>query len=315
MEDVAKPVHGILIEEGLLTLAGFEIEKTHMAKENETTEKFPLDFDPYSSPNVVAMMRNMNYFPRMGLGRSKRGPKSFPKLSMAIPLFGLGYEPTDEDMLEIEVGKMAKAKGLPYQPKSMRPYTPTWNGKFVKAGETFRYCGFLKPRYDPLTNEKVLGFELFFDCKIEEQKEEKKESHYTPEDWANHMDPGIMRTLLGDFVININKKDDGDNDIPSIWAPTTARSNKEAYEHIFEQLEDIVKDIDIELVDHLPIGEDARSGETVDSKLVNPFSIEGFIERQVVDLEFENSFSIEGNMESWIDKFARVFNKEEIVEK
>lgn len=56
----------------------------------------------------------------------------------------------------------------------MRPYTPTLNGKFVKAGETFRYYGFLEPRYDPLTNEKILGFELFFDCKIEEQKEEKR---------------------------------------------------------------------------------------------------------------------------------------------
>lgn len=91
-----------------------------MVEEKETKEKFPLDFDPYSSPNVFAMMRNMNNFPGIGLGRSKRGPKSFPKLSMAIPPFGLGYEPTNEDMLEIEVEKMAKNKAkaevLPYQP-------------------------------------------------------------------------------------------------------------------------------------------------------------------------------------------------------
>lgn len=128
------------------------------------------------------------------------------------------------------------------------------------------------------------------------------------------MDPRVMRTLLGDSVFNINKKDDGDNDIPPIWAPTTAIGNKEAYEHIFEELEDTVRDIDMELVNQLPIEEDTRSGEMLDSELVNPFSIEGFIERQVVDFEFENSLSIEGNMESWMDRFAQVFNKEEVIE-
>ena len=61
----------------------------------------------------------------------------------ATPPFGLGYDPTDDDLLEMEVRKMArakaKAKGLPCPPEPLKPYTPTLNEKFVKAGESQRY--------------------------------------------------------------------------------------------------------------------------------------------------------------------------------
>ena len=61
----------------------------------------------------------------------------------ATPPFELGYEPTDDDLLEIEVRKMAqgkaKVKGLPSPPEPLKPYTPSLNGKFVKAGESQRY--------------------------------------------------------------------------------------------------------------------------------------------------------------------------------
>ena len=57
----------------------------------------------------------------------------------ATPPFGLGYKPIDDDLLEMEVGKIArakaKAKGLPCPLKPLKPYTLTLNGKFVKAGE------------------------------------------------------------------------------------------------------------------------------------------------------------------------------------
>ena len=49
----------------------------------------------------------------------------------ATPPFGLGYKPTDDDLLEMEVRRMArakaKAKGLPCPPEPLKPYTPTLN--------------------------------------------------------------------------------------------------------------------------------------------------------------------------------------------
>ena len=47
----------------------------------------------------------------------------------ATPPFGLGYKPTNDDLLEMEVRKMAqakaKAKGLPCPLEPIKPYTPT----------------------------------------------------------------------------------------------------------------------------------------------------------------------------------------------
>ena len=58
----------------------------------------------------------------------------------------------------------AKAKGLPCPLKPLKPYTPTLNRKFVKAGDRQRYWGFSESRYDPKLRTMVPRFELFFDC-------------------------------------------------------------------------------------------------------------------------------------------------------
>ena len=42
-----------------------------------------------------------------------------------------------------------KQKGLPYPSEPLKPYTPTLNGKFVKARDSQCYWGFLELRYDP----------------------------------------------------------------------------------------------------------------------------------------------------------------------
>ena len=61
----------------------------------------------------------------------------------ATPPFGLGYKPTDDDLLEMEVRRMARAKaktkGLPCPLEPFKPYTSTLNGKFVKAGDS-QHC-------------------------------------------------------------------------------------------------------------------------------------------------------------------------------
>ena len=103
-----------------------------------------MDFAPYGNNNVVAMMRRMNYLLGMNLGRTMKKPTVQDlAIPTTTPPFGLGYKPTDDDLLEIKVRKMvrakAKAKGLPCPLEPLKPYTPTLNGKFVKAGESQLY--------------------------------------------------------------------------------------------------------------------------------------------------------------------------------
>ena len=60
---------------------------------------------------------------------------------------------------------------LPSPPKPLKPYTPTLNGNFIKAGDYQLYCVFLEPRYDLKLKKVLLGFELFFNCDIRFPKE------------------------------------------------------------------------------------------------------------------------------------------------
>ena len=166
---VPKPIFGIDFEKEPLTL-----------RKEEEMEKIPMDFAPYGNYNVVAMMRKMNYLPGMNLRRTvKKSTIQVLMIPTATPLFKLGYKPTDNDLLEMEVRKMArakaKAKGLPCPPEPLNPYTPTLNGKFVKAGESQRYWGFLKLRFDPVTKTMVPGFKILLDCNnsvLEPKKED-----------------------------------------------------------------------------------------------------------------------------------------------
>ena len=70
-----------------------------------------MDFSPYSNNNVVAMMRRMNYLPEMNLGKTRKKPTiQVPMIPTATPPFRLGYKPTDDDLLDMEMRKMAQAK-------------------------------------------------------------------------------------------------------------------------------------------------------------------------------------------------------------
>ena len=115
------------------------------------------------------MMRRMNYLPRMNLGRTVKKPiVQVSTIPTSTPPFGLGYRPIDDDLIEMEVRKMAwtkaKAKGLPCPPKPLKPYTPTLNWKFVKFGESQCYWGFRELRFDPVTRTMLPGFEILLDC-------------------------------------------------------------------------------------------------------------------------------------------------------
>ena len=129
----------------------------------------------------------------------------------ATPPFGLGYKPTDEDLLEMEVRRMAQAKakvkGLRCPPKPLKPYTPTLNGKFVKSGESQHYWGFPEPRFDPVTRIMVLGFEVLLDCNNKVLELKKEDTTWVPIDSVDHMDPDAMATLLGDPICNIEEEE------------------------------------------------------------------------------------------------------------
>ena len=120
---------------------GFEIERLGFERREEEVEKIPMDFAPYSNNNVVAIMRRMNYLSGMNLGMTVKKPiVQVPMIPTATPPLGLGYKPTDDDLLEMEVRRMAcakaKAKGLPCPLELLKPYAPILNGKFVKTRDS-----------------------------------------------------------------------------------------------------------------------------------------------------------------------------------
>ena len=128
------------------------------------------------------------------------------------PPFGLGYKHTKDDLLEMEVRKMArakaKAKGLPCLLEPLKPYTPTLNGKFEKVGESQRYWGFLEPRFDLVTRTMVPGFEILLDYNNKVPKLKKEDTTWVPINWADYMDPDAMATLFGDPICNIEEEEE-----------------------------------------------------------------------------------------------------------
>ena len=90
------------------------------------------------------MMKRMNYLLGMNLGKTMKKPLVQDLMIPVATLpFGLDYKRTDDDLLEMEVRKMAqakaKAKGLPCPLEPLRPYSLTLNGNFVKAEDSQRY--------------------------------------------------------------------------------------------------------------------------------------------------------------------------------
>ena len=132
-------------------------------------------------------------------------------IPIATPPFRLGYKPTDDDFLEMKVRKMARAKakekGLPCPLEPLKPYTPTLNWKFVKAGENQRYWGFPEPILNPVTRTMVPGFEILLDCSNKVPELKKEDTTWVPTDWVDYMDPNAMTTLLGDPICNIEEEE------------------------------------------------------------------------------------------------------------
>ena len=67
------------------------------------------------------------------------------------------------------------------------------NGNFVKASESFPYCGFLEPWQK--NGKKLLGLEIFFSSKLtlKDALEEEEDTKTEVEDWADHLDREAMQ--------------------------------------------------------------------------------------------------------------------------
>ena len=101
----------------------------------------------------------------------------------------------------------AKAKGLLSSPQPLKPYTPTLNGKFIKAGDSQHYQGFPKLRYDSDSKRVLLGFELFFNCDTKLPEIKERDADWVPIVQADYMGLDGMTTLLGDDICNIEEEE------------------------------------------------------------------------------------------------------------
>ena len=121
------------------SLAEAQLVQTIMAKEEGT----------HLSAQSVYMMNKLGYIPGSGLGRSGRQSTTEITMVMHNPhAFGLGYEPTVEDKEKKWKEKKerinAKKTGKKYELVYRLIYW-TLNGRFVRQGEDFSFCGFLEP--------------------------------------------------------------------------------------------------------------------------------------------------------------------------
>uniref|UniRef100_A0A2N9HL80 Retrotransposon gag domain-containing protein n=1 Tax=Fagus sylvatica TaxID=28930 RepID=A0A2N9HL80_FAGSY len=79
----------------------------------------------------------------------------------------------------------------------------TPNGNFVKAGESFPYCGFLEPCVK--NEEKLLGLEIFFSSKLTLkdtlEEEDTKAAKTEAKDLVDYLGPKAMRLFDGDVLM------------------------------------------------------------------------------------------------------------------
>ncbi|XP_077232000.1 uncharacterized protein LOC143865636 [Tasmannia lanceolata] len=179
-----------------VSLTGFSLEVTAISVEEAMNE--PLTFLTSSNPAVVRMMCKHGYVPRAGLGRHHQGVAKWLNMGKAIGLFGLGYEPTNEEISEMKkyMRRKVELRRLGIDEPS-RFYSLLRNGHYRKEGEDFAFCGFAEPWVDTITHEKLPGFEIFFGMELPDEfpslqvNEEESES-----DWADLMEPYLLKSLF-----------------------------------------------------------------------------------------------------------------------
>ncbi|XP_077247849.1 uncharacterized protein LOC143887627 isoform X1 [Tasmannia lanceolata] len=141
-------------------LNGFAFDVAAISYDNASREELYLPFA--ISPVVAKMMRKMNYFPGMNLGRDPSKASHWRPIKANHGIFSLGYVPTEEEeeameeLLKLKEEVRRTGRVLP-----MAPYSLSMNGHFIKEGETSTYYGFSEPWYDSVTGIMIPGLEIF----------------------------------------------------------------------------------------------------------------------------------------------------------
>ncbi|KAL0001273.1 hypothetical protein SO802_015054 [Lithocarpus litseifolius] len=166
-----------------------------------------MDFASYGNNNVVEMIRRMNYLPGMNLLKTvKNATTQVLIIPTATPPFGLGYKPTNDDLLEMER----------YDPKSriMMPGFELFfdcNNKVLELKKEDTNCvpTDWADYMDPDAMTPLLGDAI---CNIEEEDDEEEEGGEAPNDddeGSNSKSDSSSDSSISD---NENSEDDCNSD-------------------------------------------------------------------------------------------------------
>ncbi|XP_077251923.1 uncharacterized protein LOC143891172 [Tasmannia lanceolata] len=182
-----------------ISLTGFSLEVTAITMEEAMNEE--IFFLSSTNSKVVKIIRKQGYMPGAGLGKYHQGMIEFPMLKTFNGLFGLGYEPTKKEIIEMKRYMLkwaeCRRRGLDLP---MGPLNLTMNGHFRKEGADVPFCGFAEAWVDESTGQRLPGFEIFFDLELPKNElvsvqiaEIESET-----DWADCMVPEFLNSLFED---------------------------------------------------------------------------------------------------------------------
>ncbi|XP_077210044.1 uncharacterized protein LOC143845548 [Tasmannia lanceolata] len=179
-----------------VSLTGFSVEVTAISFEKAKSEE--ILFLTSTNPRVVKMMRKQGYLPGAGLGRNHQGIVEWPVMRKNEGLFGLGYEPSRDEIREMRnyMRKWSelRRRGLELPMKS---FSLIRNGKYRREGDDFAFCGFAEPWVDELTGQELPGFEIFFDMELPDEYPSLQIHEIEPEvDWADILEPCLLNSLF-----------------------------------------------------------------------------------------------------------------------
>ncbi|XP_077228574.1 uncharacterized protein LOC143861547 [Tasmannia lanceolata] len=183
-------------KKGDVSLTGFSVEVTALSFEKAKNEE--ILFLTSTNPQVVKMMRRQGYLPGAGLGRNHQGIVEWPIMRKNEGLFGLGYEPSRDEIRETR-NYMRKWSELRRQGLElpMKSFSLIRNGKYRREGDDFAFCGFAEPWVDELTGQELPGFEIFFDMELPDEYPSLQIHEIEPEvDWATILEPCLLNSLF-----------------------------------------------------------------------------------------------------------------------
>ncbi|XP_077249358.1 uncharacterized protein LOC143888848 [Tasmannia lanceolata] len=183
-------------KKGDVSLTGFSVEVTTISFEKAKNEE--ILFLTSTNPRIVKMMRKQGYLPGAGLSRNHQGIVEWPVMRKNEGLFGLGYEPSRDEIKEMRtyMRKWSELRrqglGLP-----MKSFSLIRNGNYRREGDDFAFCGFAEPWIDELTGQELPGFEIFSDMELPDEYPSLQIHEIEPEvDWADILEPCLLNSLF-----------------------------------------------------------------------------------------------------------------------